>query len=70
MFKMMMQYTKLLPVEKEVMSLYYKVLAVIVLECGKNRLKDCLQLIMKLQVVTHCIKSIFTFFLQWSIYCL
>ena len=51
MFKMMIQYSKLLSVDKEVMSLYYKVMAVTVLECGKNKLKDCLQLIMKLQVM-------------------
>ena len=50
MFKMMMQYSKLLPVDKEVILLYYKVMAVTVLECGKNRLKDCVHLIMKLQV--------------------
>ena len=50
MFKLLIQYSKLLPLEREVMAVYYRLLAVIVLECGKNKLNDCLHLIIKLQV--------------------
>ena len=53
MFKMMMQYSKLLPMDKEMTLLYYKVIALTVLECSKNKLKDCLHLIMKLQVMSQ-----------------
>ena len=53
LFKMLIQYSKLLPLEREVIAVYYKLLAVIVLECGKNKLHDCLHLIIKLQVCTY-----------------
>ena len=51
LFKVLIQYSKLLPLEREVMGVYYRLLAVIVLECGKNKHNDCLHLIIKLQVL-------------------
>ena len=50
---MLTQYCKVLPLEREVIAVYYKLLAVIVLECGKNKLNDCLNLIIKLQVYMY-----------------
>ena len=50
LFKLLIEYSKLLPLEKEVMAMYYRLVAVIMLECGKNKFNDCLQLIVKLQV--------------------